>query len=178
MTQDTRWPQSQLYDIAHQAQTKAVEARRRRLKRRARTVRAMHPDGNIDVESRHRHAGNSLAQRRGMRGEEKAAQYLQGQGLSVLARNIHCRTGEIDLVVTDDSTLIFVEVRLRKSDDYGGGAASVGPAKQQRLVRTARFFLPRFSARYFGGMTPPCRFDVISINDGHLNWIRHAFEAI
>lgn len=178
MAQDTRLQHGHLYDIAHRAQAKAAQARGRRLKRRARTVRAMQPDGDVEVESRHRHAGGSPTQQRGMRGEEKAAQYLQDHGLSVLARNIHCRTGEIDLVATDQRTLIFVEVRLRNSNDYGGAAASVDPAKQQRLVRTARFFLPRFSARHFGGVTPPCRFDVISINGDRLHWIRHAFDTI
>lgn len=177
MAQDTRMQQGHVYEIAHRAQKKAVQARRRRLKRRVKAVQSGPLDGKAVMDTQGWHGGTSATQRRGMHGEEKAAQYLQKQGLRVLARNIHCRTGEIDLVATDGQTLIFIEVRLRESRDYGGAAASVNPAKQRRLTRTARFFLPQFSARDFGGITPPCRFDVICIDGAQLHWIRHAFDA-
>lgn len=177
MAQDTPLQHGHLYDIAQLAQEQAVQARRRRLKRRERSRRARRADDRPADEALHPHVDGSPSQKRGMRGEEKAAQYLQQQGLRILARNIHCRTGEIDLVATDSHTLIFVEVRLRSSGDYGGAAASVSPAKQHRLMRTARFFLPAISARHFGGTTPPCRFDVVSISGGRLNWIRHAFDT-
>lgn len=174
MAQETRVQQGHLYEIAHRAQKKAVLARRRRIRRQARAMHSMQPEGmNSDEGQRH---GVSTTQRRGMHGEDRAAHYLQDHGLSVLARNIHCRTGEIDLVVTDGQTLIFVEVRLRSSTDYGGAAASIDPLKRRRLLRTARFFMPRFRS-HFGGRTPPCRFDVVSIDGGRLHWIPHAFDA-
>lgn len=176
MAQDTDDLQhGHLYDIARQAQEKAVRARRRKLKRTARPV----PPGTLARDA-WRDPGKpgeiSARQQRGMRGEDDAAQYLRDQGLLVLARNIHCRTGEIDLIATDRMSLIFIEVRVRSSRRFGGAAASVNTGKQRRLIRTAQYFLPRLCSRYFAGRLPPCRFDVISIENDRLTWIKHAFE--
>ncbi len=70
-----------------------------------------------------------------------------------------------------DGTLVFVEVRSRATAAFGGAAGSVGRVKQQRLVRAAQYFLMRWSS------PPACRFDVISIEDGSLQWLRAAFDA-
>ena len=118
----------------------------------------------------------SARQQLGLSGEDQAACYLETRGLIVLERNIHCRMGEIDLIATDRTSLIFIEVRLRYSSRYGGAASSVNHQKQQRLIRAAQFFLPQLCARHFGGKMPPCRFDVITIDARRLHWIRHAFD--
>lgn len=114
----------------------------------------------------------------GDEGEDQALAHLQRQGLLVLARNYRMaggprvRGGEIDLVMRDrDGTVVFVEVRKRADTRFGGAAASITPAKQQRLVRTAQHFLRRWRT------WPPCRFDVVALEGGGLQWIRGAFEA-
>lgn len=178
MAQDSNLEHALMYDIAHQAQEKAVRARQQKLKRIAKAAHQPQGKGHKQVEPVPWHATVSASQRRGMRGEQLAAQYLRDQGLFVLARNIHCRTGEIDLVATDWTSLIFIEVRARRSRLYGGAAASINIAKQRRLIRTAQFFLPQLQARYFAGRLPPCRFDVICIDNEQLHWIKHAFDAL
>lgn len=107
--------------------------------------------------------------------ENRAALWLQGQGLIVLERNLSCRAGEIDLVARDGSVLVFVEVRYRGSQSHGGAAASVNRRKQQRLLRAARYFLPGLTRRHFAGRAPACRFDVVCLGRDGLQWIRHAF---
>lgn len=107
----------------------------------------------------------------GQSAEARAAAYLEAQGLKCVARNWRCRFGEIDLVMHDGATLVFVEVRLRTRNDYGGAAASVTPAKQKKLLAAAR--------QYLAGLKtlPPCRFDVVAL-EGTANpeWIRNAFD--
>ena len=111
----------------------------------------------------------------GNRSESRAASWLEGQGLHVLERNLLCRAGEIDLVARDGKVLVFVEVRYRGSASHGGAAASVNRPKQRRLLRAARYFLPRLVQQHFRGQQPPCRFDVVCEQNGELQWIRHAF---
>jgi putative endonuclease len=107
----------------------------------------------------------------GQDAESRAAAFLQAQGLKLLTRNWRCRFGEIDLVMQDGATLVFVEVRLRSRNDFGGAAASVTPAKQQRLLATARQYLAALRT------LPPCRFDVVALSgSGAPEWIRNAFE--
>ncbi|MGV3571338.1 MAG: YraN family protein [Ramlibacter sp.] len=107
--------------------------------------------------------------------EDQALRHLQAQGLRLVARNYRTPGrggGEIDLVMRErDGTLVFVEVRSRGSARYGGAAASIGAQKQRRIVFAARHFLLRL------GQQPPCRFDVISIEGGGIQWMRAAFDA-
>ncbi len=117
----------------------------------------------------------SPTQTTGHQSETRAAAWLERHGVRVLERNLLCRAGEIDLVVLDGETLVFVEVRYRGSSSHGGAAASVNRGKQQRLLRAARYFLPRIVRRHCAGRMPACRFDVICVQDGRLDWIRHAF---
>ena len=110
----------------------------------------------------------------GSRAEQWSEQYLQRQGLELVARNFRSRFGEIDLIMLDKTSLVFVEVRLRSSADFGGAAASIDARKQQRIIRTAQ--------QYLGGLThpPPCRFDAILMDDAqgkNLQWLKNAFEA-
>lgn len=104
----------------------------------------------------------------GQAGEERALEYLSGHGLALVERNFRCKVGEIDLVMQDQGSLVFVEVRRRESRDYGGAIASVTPAKQRRMVRAAQFYLLRYRS------VPPCRFDVVAIDGDRLNWLRNA----
>ncbi len=89
-----------------------------------------------------------------------------------LAGGPHARGAEVDLILRErDGTLVFVEVRARAGAGHGGALASVGAAKQQRIVRAARHYLLRLPA------LPPCRFDVVAIDGEHLVWIKAAFDA-
>ena len=102
--------------------------------------------------------------------EDLAARYLQQQGLRLVARNYRCRGGEIDLIMQTEDTLVFVEVRLRRSQRFGGAAASVDATKQARVIHAAR--------HYLGTRDMPCRFDVLLMDDvdaARIEWIRNAF---
>jgi len=123
---------------------------------------------------------------RGAAVETAAREHLQRSGLRPLAANANYRCGEIDLVMLDDTapdgsrreaTVVFVEVRYRGDDRFGGGAASVDFRKQRKLVRAAQVFLLR-NRRYADS---PCRFDVVEAEGDpeapRLNWLRDAFRA-
>lgn len=108
----------------------------------------------------------------GLAAEQLAAAWLQGQGLELLKSNYRCRFGEIDLIMQDGNETVFVEVRLRSNNTFGGAGASITPAKQQKLARTAEDYQIRH------GVTA-CRFDAVlmeSLDTRHLQWIRNAFE--
>jgi putative endonuclease len=105
----------------------------------------------------------------GAAAEALAASFLQARGLEIVARNYRCRGGEIDLVARDGSTLVFVEVRLRRGSAFGGAAASITAAKRRRLAHAARHYLARL------GREPPCRFDAIlldSLASARIEWLR------
>jgi putative endonuclease len=94
-----------------------------------------------------------------------------------LHRNFSCRFGEIDLVMEDRTTLVFVEVKFRKDSRHGSGADAVTSRKQGRISRTASWYLANKPHR----AEQTCRFDVISIAEDKggqdINWIRNAFEV-
>jgi putative endonuclease len=117
------------------------------------------------------------ARQQGSRWERTAESFLRGKGLKTLARNYRSRLGEIDLVMLDDPTLVFVEVRFRHSDRHGSGAETVTRTKQQRLAGAARHYL----RHHPGDARRACRFDVVSIGSGaegpELRWIRAAFDV-
>ncbi len=111
-------------------------------------------------------------------GEARAWAHLQRHGATLVRRNYQVargprsRGGEIDLIVREpDGTLVFVEVRLRKSAAWGGAAASVTPAKQRSLMLAAQHFLQSFAS------PPPCRFDVVAIDGERIEWLKAAFDA-
>jgi putative endonuclease len=110
--------------------------------------------------------------------EALALAHLQDQGLRLVERNYRVargprsRGGEIDLILRDrDGTLVFVEVRSRRSGLHGGAAASIGTAKQASLRLAARHYLLRLP------VLPPCRFDVVAIDKGCIEWIPGAFDG-
>ncbi len=104
---------------------------------------------------------------RGALAEDLALAFLQREGLTLVERNAHSRRGEIDLVMRDGATLVFVEVRQRGGDRFGGAAASIGPRKQARLWHAAQAFLMRYPS------PPACRFDAVCIDGEQLQWLRH-----
>jgi len=95
---------------------------------------------------------------RGVEGERAAAEFLISRGYRIVARNYRTRLGEIDLIAEDGCTLVFVEVKARLSDRFGGPAAAITRAKQARIARLAQQYL---AARRLDGR--PCRFDVVLI---------------
>ncbi|TXS94919.1 YraN family protein [Parahaliea aestuarii] len=111
--------------------------------------------------------------------ENRAAEYLQQQGLRLVGRNIRYRGGELDIVALDGDTLVFVEVRARSNPRYAGAAASVDRRKQRKLQLAASLFL-RSQPRW---RNYPCRFDVIAFEPRQSSpapdplWIRSAFTA-
>ncbi len=113
----------------------------------------------------------------GAQAEQRARAWLEARGMVFIDANwraqFHKQAGEIDLVMRDGSTLVFVEVRKRARRDFGGAAASVDAFKQMKLVRAARAYL----ASQVRGAEPPCRFDVVAIDGDHIDWIRDAFSA-
>ena len=125
-----------------------------------------------------RNAATTDKQQLGTAAESQALAHLLRHGLVLVERNYrvargpHARGGEVDLILRErDGTLVFVEVRARTDARHGGAAASVGTAKQASLVLAARHFLRRYAA------PPPCRFDVVAIDAGELQWLRGAFDA-
>ena len=113
----------------------------------------------------------------GSQAENLALQHLTQQGLELVERNYHCRGGEIDLIMLDKATLVFVEVRYRKSTSFGSALESVNHAKQKRIIHTAQHFLQRQTSNY----SQSCyRFDVVAISpEEHtpeINWLKDAFQ--
>ena len=116
-------------------------------------------------------------QRDGDQAEALTAAYLERNGLRILERNYRARGGELDLIALDGETLVFVEVRYRKSARFGGAAASIDARKQQRLIHAAQVYLlkhPRQANR-------PCRFDCVlldTLQSTQIDWIKDAFQLI
>ena len=110
-----------------------------------------------------------------MLAEERALVHLQRAGLRLVTRNYRTPGrggGEIDLIVRErDGTLVFVEVRSRKSSGFGGAGGSIGAIKQQRVILAARHYLACLAA------PPPCRFDVVLVCGHQIEWLRAAFDA-
>ncbi len=107
----------------------------------------------------------------GSAAEDAAADFLQQKGLKLIARNFRCPHGEIDLIMQDGKTLVFIEVRLRSSNSFGGAAMSITPSKQQKLKRSAERYM-----QIHGECA--CRFDAIlmqTINTGAIEWVHNAF---
>ena len=150
------------FERARQAQTRAIARRRRR----TRAPTSANPGKDWQ---------GSPSQRQGRVAEALAGRHLESHGLRLLARNLNCKAGEIDLVALDETVLVFVEVRARRNTAFGGAAASVNRRKQTRLIRAARYFLPILARRHLAGRVPRCRFDVISLESGDIRWIRDAF---
>jgi putative endonuclease len=113
----------------------------------------------------------TCALRAGADAEQVAADFLVAKGMHIVARNFRTRFGEIDLVARDGESLVFVEVRLRTNDYFGGAADSVDVPKRSRVVAAARSYLAQMHPE------PPCRFDVVTLDGDSPRWIRAAFDV-
>ncbi|WP_228552128.1 YraN family protein [Mumia zhuanghuii] len=104
--------------------------------------------------------GSTYEQRQavGVHGENVAAEFLQGQGMQVLARNWRCRWGEIDIVARDGDTVVFCEVKTRRTTAYGSPLEAVTPRKAARLRRLTGLFLAENDVS-----APLVRIDVIGV---------------
>ena len=114
----------------------------------------------------------------GLAAECQALAFLQGHGLQLLTRNWRCKAGELDLVMLDADTVVFVEVRYRLHAGFGGALESIDGRKQKRLALAATEFLQKESR----WAHRPCRFDVVALQGSHhagrpLQWLKNAFEC-
>ncbi|GAA5170762.1 YraN family protein [Viridibacterium curvum] len=113
----------------------------------------------------------------GARAERLAADFLQSQGVRIIARNVRCKGGEIDLIGEHAGTLVFFEVRLRSDPRFGGAAASITPTKQRRITLAARVWLQGDGRAY---RQRQMRFDALlldSLETANIEWLRDAFSA-
>ncbi|WP_110685257.1 YraN family protein [Salinicola aestuarinus] len=112
---------------------------------------------------------------RGEQIEQRVASWLAERGLEWVASNQHAKGGEIDLIVRDGETLVFVEVRHRRNTRYGHPLETVTAAKQRRIIKAARFYLQTQR------LSCPCRFDVVGVTGQaptlEFEWIQAAFDA-
>lgn len=107
----------------------------------------------------------------GQAAEQLAATFLQKNGLTLLEKNYRCAHGEIDLIMRDGKTLVFVEVRLRSNRNFGGAGMSITASKQQKLSRTAQLYLQTHG-------DSACRFDAVlmhALDITTVEWIKDAF---
>jgi len=109
--------------------------------------------------------------------EDIASQYLMQHGLKFVTKNFHSRQGEIDLVMKEKDTFVFIEVKYRKNKHFGGAIAAIPYKKQQKIIKTAAFYLQQHGLKEYN---TSCRFDVVAI-DGELNhpeitWLKNAFD--
>lgn len=111
----------------------------------------------------------------GFDAETQALAFLQKKGMSFVCRNFRCKQGEIDLIMYDQASLVFIEVRKRSHLDYGSGLDSVTHHKQQRLVRAATVYL--LEQNLYEKIS--CRFDIVSLDkNSEMTWIKQAFELV
>lgn len=141
------------------------------------------PMRGTDAELPNAKAQTTLA--RGHHAETVAAEYLSRQGLKLIDRNVRAGRGEIDLIMQDGATLVFVEVRARKAGAWVSAAESVSVAKRKKIIETAERLLNEKPA----WRNSPCRFDVVAIglpsessaephsSQTEVNWIQDAFQA-
>lgn len=115
------------------------------------------------------------ARHTGEQAENRACEYLQQQGLTTLTRNYHCPRGELDIIMEDGETIVFVEVRFRNNNRFGSAAESITKTKQDKVMTTALYYLqafPEYADR-------PIRFDVVAMDkqQTEIDWIKNAFTA-
>lgn len=112
----------------------------------------------------------------GKQAEDAALDYLQHQGLTLVTRNYRCRRGEVDLIMEQGRTLVFVEVRYRANLRFGGALESVDARKQAKLLLCAQHYLTSLH------LDRPARLDVVALTpDGdevRIQWVKDAFRGV
>lgn len=157
-----------LFLIANLAQKKMLEKQRKKSKS---AKKLENPYKSLGFNE-----SCSPTQKAGQIAEDKALQYLITNGLELLERNLMYKTGEIDLVMRDIETMVFIEVRMRNNKYYGNSLDSINKSKQVKIIRTAKFYLNHLSQKHFMHNIPNCRFDVIGIHKHEIKWVKDAFE--
>ena len=108
--------------------------------------------------------------------EELASKYLATKGLILQQHNFQNRQGEIDLIMKEQHTWVFVEVKYRRNSDYGGAISTISTKKQQKIKQCAAFYLQQSGLNEYN---TPCRFDVIAlqgdISNPEVTWLKNAF---
>lgn len=175
MTRLTLMPHPPAFDPVLFALARLAQ-RRARQRQRLRERRALNPPAvpTRDLAQTGLPVTRSASQRRGDHYETQALALLEQAGCRLLGRQLRCPFGELDLVVREGELLIFVEVRARSRMDFGGAAASVTPAKQRKLLLSARWWLPTLAQQHFQGRVPPCRIDVIAFEPAQVFWCKDA----
>jgi len=121
----------------------------------------------------------STRQESGQTAENHAREYLERYGLRLVAQNWQCRRGELDLIMLDGNSLVFIEVRYRQHKAWGGALESVDGRKRAKLILAAQQFLQSESQ----WSKSACRFDVVAIEPAaigqplKLNWVKNAFDC-
>ena len=123
-----------------------------------------------------RHRPSATTSEKGLAAEARAEKFLRSKGLQTSDKNYRCKSGEIDLIMRDGDTLVFVEVRLRSNHRFETAAESVNFRKQHKIIKAAQHYLLEKC------LTDklPCRFDVVAINneidsEREFEWITNAF---
>ena len=113
--------------------------------------------------------------KRGEQAEQIACDYLQQQSLSFISKNYHCRRGEIDLIMQEGDSLVFIEVRYRKSAQFGSALESITVQKQKKIIITAQYYLSQHTHS-----VSSYRFDVVAITSdkkhANIEWVKDAFQ--
>lgn len=160
-----------LFVQVHAAQRKALQARKRRESRKTKRPR-------VATSAQAPSCGRARTARQciGDRYEARAQALLERAGLRILARQVSCPAGEIDLVASEQNILVFVEVRARSALSHGGAAASITRSKQARMIRAIKWWLPRLAQEHFDGTIPCCRIDVVTFDPFGAQWISDAIR--
>ena len=114
----------------------------------------------------------TLKRQKGDKGEYAAAELLRQKGYKILARNYATKDGELDIIAAHKNTLVFVEVKTRASNAYGGGLAAVSAAKQAKITKAAIAYIRLHKPKFDGIM-----FDIITLTDGRAEHIQNAFAV-
>lgn len=109
----------------------------------------------------------------GQNAEKQAALFLKKHKIEIIAQNYRCKTGEIDLIALDNKELVFIEVKYRSNANFGQPYESVDYRKQQKIINAAQMFLQQNATL----ANKPCRFDIISIHNSEITWLKNAFET-
>lgn len=129
------------------------------------------PEENVPVRDGGEDSRKNNKRRTGSLYEQRAGEYLKGLGYEILQYNFRCRAGEIDIVAREGEYLVFAEVKYRSGSGAGHPAEAVDPRKQRVISRCAAHYLSQKRL----GMETPCRFDVVSVENGQMRLIRNAF---
>lgn len=124
----------------------------------------------------------SPSQKKGQKFEAFSENYLKKKGMKLITRNFTCRHGEIDLIMLDQRTLVFIEVRYRNNPNFGSALDSITPSKQKKIIKTAQHYLQTnsWTTNLF------CRFDALGIigddkaktsntSNYQIEWVKNAF---